>query len=87
MTVVAVFLCILLVSWGLFTNTSNAPRDFKLQYLITALARLLIFVGLHSWWSTLMGGLAVAINLVHVALVYTPAQAHLKQPYYPVKYL
>ena len=61
---------------------------FKLQYLIIALACLLLFVALHAWWSALTTSFIILLNLVIVLPYYIPqSKIHLKEPHYPMKLL
>jgi endonuclease/exonuclease/phosphatase (EEP) superfamily protein YafD len=88
MTVVAVFLCSIAGFIGYIHKYFELTSHFKLQYLMAALACLLIFVTLHGWWSALMACFTIVINLVMVLPWYIPpSQADLTQPYDPVKLL
>src|SRR5262245_33712376 len=88
MTGVAVFLCSIAGFMGSIHKYLELTSHFKLQYLMAALACLLIFVALHAWWSALMTCFTVVINLVMVLPWYVPrSQAHLTQPHDPVKLL
>jgi endonuclease/exonuclease/phosphatase (EEP) superfamily protein YafD len=88
MTVVAVFLCSIAGFMGSIHKYLELTSHFKLQYLMAALACLLIFVALHGWWSALMACFTVVINLMMVLPWYMlPSQAHLTQPSDPVKLL
>jgi endonuclease/exonuclease/phosphatase (EEP) superfamily protein YafD len=61
---------------------------FPLQYLIMALACLLVFVVLHAWWSALFACFMVVLNLMTVAPYYLPqAKTPRQEPSYPLKLL
>jgi hypothetical protein len=85
---VTVFLCSIAGFMGDVHHYLELTSHFKLQYLIIALACLLVFVALHAWWSALYACFTFFLNLVMVLPWYLPqSQAYLKQPHYPVKLL
>jgi endonuclease/exonuclease/phosphatase (EEP) superfamily protein YafD len=87
-TVVVVFLCSIAGSMGYVHHYAELTSHFKLQYLVVALACLLIFTVLHAWWSALGAFVTVCLNLAVVVPWYLPPpQAPLNQPYAPVKLL
>ena len=84
----AVFLCSIAGFLGEVHQGFELTSHFKLQYLMVALACLLVFVTLHAWGSALGAGFTVGLNLVTVLPWYIPQpQADLTQPHYPVKIL
>jgi endonuclease/exonuclease/phosphatase (EEP) superfamily protein YafD len=84
----AVFLCSLAGFLGEVHQGFELASHFTLQYLLVALACLLVCVTLHAWWSALWAGVTVGLNLVLVVPWYLPpARAPLTEPYYPVKIL
>jgi endonuclease/exonuclease/phosphatase (EEP) superfamily protein YafD len=83
-----VFLCSLAGFLGEVHRFFELASHFPLQYLIVALACLLVCVVLHAWWATLGAGVTVVLNLVLVVPWYLPpARAPLSAPQYPVKIL
>jgi endonuclease/exonuclease/phosphatase (EEP) superfamily protein YafD len=87
-TVVVVFLCSIAGSVRYVHHYAELTSHFKLQYLVVALACLLIFTALHAWWSALGAFVTVCLNLAVVVPWYLPPpQAPLNQPYAPVKLL
>jgi endonuclease/exonuclease/phosphatase (EEP) superfamily protein YafD len=84
----AVFLCSIAGFLGEVHQGFELTAHFKLQYLLVALACLLVFVTLHAWWSALAAGVTVVLNLVMVLPWYLPQpQADLTQPHYSMKIL
>jgi endonuclease/exonuclease/phosphatase (EEP) superfamily protein YafD len=84
----AVFLGSLAGFFGGIHQGFELTSHFKLQYLIVALAGLLVFVTLHAWWSALWACVTVVLNLVLVVPWYLPpARAPATAPQYPVKIL
>jgi hypothetical protein len=87
-TVAAVFLCSIAGFIGHADHYLELTSHFKLQYLMVALACLLIFIALHAWWSAIYAFVTVCLNLAVVVPWYLPSpQAPLNQPYSPVKLL
>jgi membrane glycosyltransferase len=87
-TVVVVFLCSIAGFMGHVHHYVELTSHFKLQYLMVALACLLICIALHAWWSAISAFVTVCLNLaVVVPWYFPPPQAPLNQPYFPVKLL
>jgi endonuclease/exonuclease/phosphatase (EEP) superfamily protein YafD len=87
-TVVVVFLCSIAGFMGHVHHYVELTSHFKLQYLMVALACLLICIALHAWWSAISAFVTVCLNLAVVVPWYLPPpQAPLNQPYFPVKLL
>jgi endonuclease/exonuclease/phosphatase (EEP) superfamily protein YafD len=87
-TVVVVFLCSIAGFIGHVHHYLELTSHFRLQYLMVALACLLIFIALHAWWSAIYAFVTVCLNLaVVVPWYWPPPQAPLNQPYSPVKLL
>jgi endonuclease/exonuclease/phosphatase (EEP) superfamily protein YafD len=87
-TLTAVFLGSLAGFMGSVHRYVELISHFRLQYLLVALACLLVCLALHAWWLALYAFVTVALNLVMVVPWYLPPpQALLDQPYAPVKLL
>jgi len=65
-TVVVVFLCSIGGFLGHVHHYIELTSHFKLQYLMVALACLLICIALHAWWSALSAFVTVCLNLAVV---------------------
>jgi endonuclease/exonuclease/phosphatase (EEP) superfamily protein YafD len=86
--VVVMFLCSITGFIGHVHHYVELTSHFKLQYLMVALACLVICIALHAWWSALCAFITVCLNLAVVVPWYLPPpQAPLNQPYVPVKLL
>jgi endonuclease/exonuclease/phosphatase (EEP) superfamily protein YafD len=87
-TAVVVFLCSIAGFMGHVHHYAELTSHFKLQYLMVALACLLICIALHAWWSALCAFVTVCLNLAVVAPWYLPPpRPPLNQPFAPVKVL
>jgi endonuclease/exonuclease/phosphatase (EEP) superfamily protein YafD len=86
--VVLVFLCSIAGFIGHLHHYAELTSHFKLQYLIMALACLLVCIALHAWWSALLAFVTVGLNLAGVVPWYlSPPQVALHPPHFPVKVL
>ena len=87
-TVVVVFLCSLAGVLGHVHHYVELASHFRLQYLIVALACLLIFVALHAWWSAIGAFATVCLHLAVVVPWYVSRHQPLcTSPHFPVKLL
>jgi endonuclease/exonuclease/phosphatase (EEP) superfamily protein YafD len=85
---VTVFLCSIAGFMGEVHQYLELSSHFKLQYLIVALACLLVFVALQAWRSALYACFTFFLNLAMVLPWYLPqSPANLKQAHYRVKLL
>jgi len=87
-TIAVVFLGSIAGFMGHAHRYAELTSHFKLQYLVVALASLVICVALRAWWSALCAFATACLNLAVVVPWYLPPlQAPLSQPASPVKLL